>query len=290
MIKIIKKTKGETILETIIAFTILALGVTFAGMIMSTSIRNMNNSKNRIIAVNIAREGIEAVRNIRDTNWLRFHSKKRACWNKKPILNPDIPCDGSINSLIEPGIYTVYKQGGYKDKSIYTLGQPVQNPPTYRWMLGDLKWNGIPTASTAPSVTNGDYYHNTTEGFTYFGVGGKWINIAQLDSVDIDPFQDTDSDGIYNNDINFYNHIYVHPESNNNPLGTFVKETPFIRIITIKYLDNNGTEVTSNIGLKPNVNRMQVKSRVIWKNGGVQFDVELVTHLTDYLGRERLAG
>ena len=104
--------RGETILETVIAMGILAIGVTIASAIIGSSIRNMNASKNRIIAVNIAREGIEAMRNIRDTNWLKYRYKIRQCWNNNPPKDPITGCSGDINEAIKPNDYIIYKQEG----------------------------------------------------------------------------------------------------------------------------------------------------------------------------------
>lgn len=40
-----------------------------------------NSTANKIQAIQIAREGIEAVKNIRDTNWILFWSDTKSCWN-----------------------------------------------------------------------------------------------------------------------------------------------------------------------------------------------------------------
>ena len=112
MIKIFKNTKGETIAETIIALSILAIGITLSTTLMGNSLRNINVSKSRVIAVNIAREGIEAVRNIRDTNWLKYSSKRRICWNNMPALNVESECSG--NTLINSGDYIVYKDENHQ--------------------------------------------------------------------------------------------------------------------------------------------------------------------------------
>ena len=277
MFKMKKNIMGESLLETIIAFIVLAMGVTIAGMIMGASLRNMQNAKNRVIAVNMAREGIEAVRNIRDTNWLKFHSKRRACWNHMPTLNPDEACTG--NNPIETGKYIIYKQGGYPD---------ADDEPTYRWRLGELTWATLPESpDVIPCNSDGEYYHNTTDGFTYRcnGITQTWENMATVAVVDIDPLVDSDGDVNYDNDADFYNHIY--PKDGDHPLGEYVKDTVFTRVITIEYIDNKGAVPAS---YNENVNRMRVTSTVSWLSGGHRFKVELITHLTDYLGRENLDG
>lgn len=122
MIKMLKsiggEKRGETITETIIALSILAIGITLSSTLMASSLRNINVSKNRFIAVNIAREGIEAMRNIRDTNWLKFSSSRRTCWNHEPQDLPDICTDivisGVSDNVIEPGTYIIYKDEDHR--------------------------------------------------------------------------------------------------------------------------------------------------------------------------------
>ena len=110
--------RGETITETIIALSVLAIGITLSSTLMASSLRNINVSKNRFIAVNIAREGIEAMRNIRDTNWLKFSSRRRTCWNHSPQELPDdctdIATPGVSDNAIEPGNYIIYKDEGHR--------------------------------------------------------------------------------------------------------------------------------------------------------------------------------
>jgi len=98
---ILKDTTGETLLEAVMALSILAIGIMLASTIMGTSIRNMNGSKNRVIGVNIAKEGLEAVHNIRDTNWLKFSGKKRDCWNHDP--NPAFLIAKTRRTPFSPG-------------------------------------------------------------------------------------------------------------------------------------------------------------------------------------------
>ncbi|MBU0576990.1 hypothetical protein KJ742_07795 [Patescibacteria group bacterium] len=81
---------------------------------MANSLRNVNVSKNRVIAVNIAREGIEAVRNIRDTNWLKFSGNRRICWNSLPDEDINEPCDGTDLIDYEADGYIVYKASDHR--------------------------------------------------------------------------------------------------------------------------------------------------------------------------------
>jgi len=61
---------GFTMIELLIAIAVFMIGIMAA---FSLSLHNLNTTKenaNRVIAANLAREGIETVRNIRDSNWL----------------------------------------------------------------------------------------------------------------------------------------------------------------------------------------------------------------------------
>jgi len=67
-----KNNKGFTIIELIITIFILSVAIigvynAFATMVVLTS-----NASNRLMAAYLAQEGMEVVRNIRDTNWLKI--------------------------------------------------------------------------------------------------------------------------------------------------------------------------------------------------------------------------
>ena len=66
-----KNKQGMSLLESIVAVG-LVMSVVIGSITMSIStIRMGRNSNNRIVALNLAREGIEYVRNLRDSNWLK---------------------------------------------------------------------------------------------------------------------------------------------------------------------------------------------------------------------------
>lgn len=79
--------RGETLIEVLLAIIILLVGVTSAIKLFNFINTQRQVTAERIIATNLAREGLEAVRNIRDTNWLRFAGEIRKCWNLKNPQN-----------------------------------------------------------------------------------------------------------------------------------------------------------------------------------------------------------
>ncbi len=278
MKQILKNKRGESILETVIAMTILAIGITFSSAIIGSSLSNVNLSKNRIVAVNIAREGIETMRNIRDTNWLKFATKRRQCWNNDPFIDN---CQGA--TPITPGQYTIYKNDEQK------------------WMLEDqLDVESDDTGNAFPDAPDdGDVFRRTDEERTYIWNEDeiRWIDKATLYLVDIDPLTDTDLDHDYTNDTDSYNHMLVRAI----PLGTEVKRTIYKRYIKIEYVENVDIDSDGILVSTPtqwenyahnvdNLNRMRITATVVWRGSKKEHKSELSTHITDYLGRERLEG
>ena len=64
-----KSDTGFTLLEVIIAIAVVFIGLIGVLYLVSFSISASSVAKNKLIAANLAQEGIELVRGIRDTNW-----------------------------------------------------------------------------------------------------------------------------------------------------------------------------------------------------------------------------
>jgi type II secretory pathway pseudopilin PulG len=83
--------KGETLLEVLIALTLITVSSAAAASAIISSTQSLYLSKNYIVAQNLASEGIEIVKNIRDTNWMKFSQNTQQCWLN--IQNIDLPSD-----------------------------------------------------------------------------------------------------------------------------------------------------------------------------------------------------
>ena len=75
--KKIKKINGQSLVETIVAVGIMIVGITAVLTLAVISLSVSGVSKQNIIALNLAREGIEITRAVRDTHWLRDVQ----CWH-----------------------------------------------------------------------------------------------------------------------------------------------------------------------------------------------------------------
>ena len=94
------KQKGFTLIETLIAITVLLIAIVAPMSLASEGILAARLAQDQIVAFYLAQEGVEAVRNLRDEN--RF--------NRGPMLSGDLSdCvvtdPGASPSMAQPGCY-----------------------------------------------------------------------------------------------------------------------------------------------------------------------------------------
>ncbi len=100
--------KATSIVEAIVLMMIIVTGVTWMYKIYMSSIWLEQWIKNKIIAINIAREWIEAMTNIRNTNWILFLSDTKDCWNTENYQNSCVQ-DINLTTTDIDGTYKIYK-------------------------------------------------------------------------------------------------------------------------------------------------------------------------------------
>jgi len=77
----LRSTPAESLIETIIAITVIILGTAAALSMLRTTLDGNELIGKKEIAINLALEGLDALKNIRDTNYLRFPLDADTCWN-----------------------------------------------------------------------------------------------------------------------------------------------------------------------------------------------------------------
>lgn len=100
--------RGNSIIEVMVVIIILTTGIIGAYGILNSGQELSITSENRIKAINIAREGMEAVENIRDTNWIKFSSDYTNCWRVKDY---DVGCIGNAGKNFATGSYVLVQSG-----------------------------------------------------------------------------------------------------------------------------------------------------------------------------------
>lgn len=113
---------GQTLIETVIAIFILVSGISAVVGLAVFAFSSSQNVSKQLVAVGLAREGIEAVKNIRDLNWLRQITINNNCYNPK-TGNNDAYCYANWQS---------------QAVNINPVGLPACSLPTR---------NGLPNAS-----------------------------------------------------------------------------------------------------------------------------------------------
>jgi prepilin-type N-terminal cleavage/methylation domain len=98
----IMKTKGFTLVETLIAISILVLAVTGAFSAAHSGMTSALYSKDQITAFYLAQEGIEQIRNLRDQNSLTSSNWMNGIANSAPTEDPCAPGNTCyVNALSE---------------------------------------------------------------------------------------------------------------------------------------------------------------------------------------------
>jgi len=92
--------KGFTLIEVIIAIFLVTIGITATLLLITKTLGAMSLSFSQLKAAYLAQEGVEVVRNIRDTNWiqdLKWHNSL-SIGNCKPVGDQQGQCP--INYII----------------------------------------------------------------------------------------------------------------------------------------------------------------------------------------------
>ncbi len=79
-----KKSAGETLLEVVIAVSMIMIIIAPTAAIYTTGIQTLSYSKEDLIAESLAEEGLELMRGFRDNNLIKFAQKGGECWDAKP--------------------------------------------------------------------------------------------------------------------------------------------------------------------------------------------------------------
>lgn len=83
------KGGGFTLVETLIALSIFTVSILGLMSILATGISNTGYAKRKVAAEYLAQEGIEYVRNLRDTTVLYDATSSQHGWDNFKILNKD---------------------------------------------------------------------------------------------------------------------------------------------------------------------------------------------------------
>jgi len=100
-----KTAKGFSFVEVMLSVFLMSAGMLSAISLIGGGIKESADSRNQIIASLLAQEGVELVRNVRDTNWATSGNTSFVGF---PMISPANNCriDSRLVNVIECGIQT----------------------------------------------------------------------------------------------------------------------------------------------------------------------------------------
>ena len=149
-ISLYKNKKGETLVEVMISTFLISVAFISISIISQNNKETNLRIQQKITALSLADEALEAVRQIRDTNWIRYNGLRRECWNfsvdNNSAANDDTPdgmkdsndntCTGSSSPKLTAGPYLLEIE-----------------PTTFEWFL-TKKDAAVETSTTQKRLPN----------------------------------------------------------------------------------------------------------------------------------------
>ena len=102
-----QKNQGFTLVETLVAISIFTMSILGLMSVLASGISNTNYAQQKMTATYLAQEGIEYVRNKRDTSVLYHNGGSQAGWNNfknDPNIDnitPPPPSDTNFSRIIQ---------------------------------------------------------------------------------------------------------------------------------------------------------------------------------------------
>lgn len=106
--KKMRKKCGIVLTEALVAIGMISVGVLILSSVINSAVSTTKMSRGYLVAQNLVTEGVEAVKNIRSTNWLTA-SDDRTCWLR---TNPAEDCNTSGINADRTTDYILENTGG----------------------------------------------------------------------------------------------------------------------------------------------------------------------------------
>ncbi len=94
------KNKGFTLIELMVSIFILTTGTVGAFSLIRNTLTFTNVTSSQLAAAYLAQEGVEIIRDIRDSNWLKARTNPSLAWDNGIAAGTDYRLD--YQSLIFP--------------------------------------------------------------------------------------------------------------------------------------------------------------------------------------------
>lgn len=161
----LKNKSGFTILEVLLMIIIIGVSLTAIIISLNNGMSFMQKTREKTIAINLAREWIEAMYQIRDTNRYRRAGQKESCRLKSNPLSGNANC--SNDPRIWTGNYilmtatTWWQQYFYVKEATGWAELNLADGMTWDLQFSLCKWdNGIRSGCSSPMSSEGKYFRS----------------------------------------------------------------------------------------------------------------------------------
>ncbi len=143
MLKLRTNKKGFTLTEVMIGMTILTVAIVSATSLLVGLIGTNQNNLHTLQANYLAMEGIEGVRNVRDTNWLHnrdwFGSSSVELWGSAFSVPADLDAENLYSIVLENGAFSQGKADNGDNNQLNGLSG-ARTWSVVNGETGDVKW------------------------------------------------------------------------------------------------------------------------------------------------------
>lgn len=194
MFKALKEKSGLILTETLLAVTLLATAAIVMGAIITNAVSANRISREYLLAHNLTSEAIEAMKNVRSTNWL-MEPLDSSCWvrldtsldcNQLLVAGKDyIPVEAS------PGVWKIESSGSepldLNDDFVNNGGYQLYSEKVTGGSVDYLKFGYDDAAGNEPSR----FYRGITineldqaAGILRFTVSLQWMSESKVRRID----------------------------------------------------------------------------------------------------------
>jgi len=160
------KKKGFTLVEVVLIIVIVSIGMMTVITALSSGNKYLQRSREKIIAINLAREWVEQMINIRDSNWKKNAGRKEETrLRKNPIQN--------IDSRFASGSYIIQTEISGGQQYFYGTWPFVDFDSNQGMSANNLKYSLCQT-STGWQACPGNQ-PTSVEGKFFRSIHGVWL-------------------------------------------------------------------------------------------------------------------
>ncbi|MEX2043525.1 MAG: prepilin-type N-terminal cleavage/methylation domain-containing protein [Patescibacteria group bacterium] len=158
--KTLRGQRGFTLVEIIVMMAILTIGIVGTLAVANVAVQSSTRNEQQVVAANLAREGVELIRAIRDSNWAAAaEGSGISCWNyyaKSPAQAQAVPYTTSCTQVYTGNQFVAHPNVG--NGMPYLEGHRVANTKDPVFRLCREASTGLYRPSAAPCSSGHTFF------------------------------------------------------------------------------------------------------------------------------------